>query len=192
MVDGVAEVADLIPADLDLLVRHGFDRNVGGADERELALIGDREDDALVLVLEDEGLIAVEEFRHHDVAALDEPHVLVGVEAEFGVENIRHEGAARIDDDAGADLIASACLASSRVATQMSPSRRAETSFVRTRMSAPRSKASRAFSATMRLSSTQQSEYTKAVSKPGFKACPAGWRVRWIVSVPGNRLRGAR
>ena len=159
MIDRIAEIPDLPVADLDLLVRHRLDWDVGRADKRELALIGDGEDDALVLVLQDERVIAFEQFRHHDVAALDEPHVLVGVEAEFRVENIRHEGAARIDDRAGADLLpARRTASSSRVATQMSLSRRADTSFVRTRISAPRSTASRALSATMRLSSTQQSE----------------------------------
>ena len=98
------------------------------------------------------------------------------VQPEPGIENVRHERAGRIDDGAGTNLAGRALSRVSRVARQASPSRRAETSFVRTRMSAPRSAASRALSATRRLSSTQQSEYTKAVSKPGLRALPAGWR----------------
>ena len=62
---------------VDLLVRHGLDRDVGGADEGELLLVGDREDDPLVRVLQDEGFLGVEELRHHDVAALHEAHVLL-------------------------------------------------------------------------------------------------------------------
>ena len=46
--------------------------DVGGADQREVALVGNREDDALVGVLEDVGVVVVEQPRHDDVAALDQ------------------------------------------------------------------------------------------------------------------------
>ena len=46
--------------------------DVGRADQREVALVRDREDDPLVGVLEDVGVVVVEQPRHDDVAALDQ------------------------------------------------------------------------------------------------------------------------
>ncbi len=45
---------------------------VGGADQSENVLMGDRKDDAPVEVLKDIGVIVLEQARHHDVAALDQ------------------------------------------------------------------------------------------------------------------------
>ena len=46
--------------------------DVGRADQREVALVRNREDDPLVGVLEDVGVVVVEQLRHDDVAALDQ------------------------------------------------------------------------------------------------------------------------
>ena len=49
---------------------------IGGADQREIVLVGDGEDDAAVLVLEEIGARIVELLRHDDVAALDQPDIV--------------------------------------------------------------------------------------------------------------------
>ena len=48
--------------------------NVGRADQRQIILIGIDEDHPLVVVLKQIGLRPLPEFRHDDVAALDEAH----------------------------------------------------------------------------------------------------------------------
>ena len=68
----VAQIGDLVGVDPRIL--GPLDRNVGGADLGEVALIGDREDDAAVGLLEHIGVIALVQPRHDDVAALDQPH----------------------------------------------------------------------------------------------------------------------
>jgi hypothetical protein len=82
--------------------------DVGGADQREVALVGDREDDALVGVLEDVGMVVVEELRHDDVAALDEPQRLrprcMGVLGE----ELRGPGAGGVDEGPGLHLAGAA------------------------------------------------------------------------------------
>src|SRR5439155_20165837 len=47
---------------------------VGGADEGELALVGNGEDDAPVGVLKDVGAVVLEQTPHDDVTALDQTH----------------------------------------------------------------------------------------------------------------------
>ena len=49
---------------------------VSRADQRELFLVGDGEDDAAVLVLEEIGARIVEFLAHDDVAALDEADIV--------------------------------------------------------------------------------------------------------------------
>ena len=63
---------------------------------------------------------------------------------------------------------------SSSVTRQTSPSRTAECASVPTRIAAPRSAASRALSTTRRASSTQQSEYSKAVVEHAGPERPPG------------------
>ena len=70
------------------------------------------------------------------------------------------------------------------VSTHRSPCRSAVITRVRVMTRAPRSAASRAFRATSRESSTQQSEYSKARRYSGFSGLPAG-------SVVRSRLRAA-
>ena len=53
-----------------------LERQFRGADEGEPILEGDDEDDPAVRVLEDQGVIPVMDFRHHQVAALDQPQAL--------------------------------------------------------------------------------------------------------------------
>src|SRR3546814_6473795 len=48
-------------------------RNVGRADQGEVPLIRNGEDDPLVGVLQDEGVLAGEHARHDDMAALHQP-----------------------------------------------------------------------------------------------------------------------
>ena len=76
------------------------DGYVGGADQRELTLVGDDEDDALVAVLQDEGVIALVEARHDDVAALDQTHAFGGLDLCFLIEEALHPGACGIDQAA--------------------------------------------------------------------------------------------
>ncbi len=81
---------------------------------------------------------------------------------------------------------------SDRCSTQWSLSRSAPVQRVQVATVAPRSAASRAFSTTMRASSTQQSEYSKPSVYSGFNGSPAGsWRRR-RVRVFGRRLRPPR
>ncbi len=53
--------------------------DVRRADESEFALVGNREHDAAVAVLEDVGKAVREQLRNHDVAAFDEPHPVAGL-----------------------------------------------------------------------------------------------------------------
>ncbi len=71
-VHGRAQIGDLIRVDRGIL--GPLDRHIGGADLREFALIGYGEDDAPVGLLQDIGMIAVEQARHDDMAPLDQPH----------------------------------------------------------------------------------------------------------------------
>jgi hypothetical protein len=71
-----AEVGDLVIADVRGAGVVALEFDVGGADQGEVVLIGNREDDPLVRVLEDVGVVVREQARHHDVAALDQPQAL--------------------------------------------------------------------------------------------------------------------
>ena len=73
------------------------------------------------------------------------------------------------------------------------PSRTADTARVPTRITAPRSAASRALRTTSRASSTQQSEYSNPVVKtPGLSGAPAASLARSSARVPGKRLPAAQ
>ena len=67
--------------------------DVGGADQREFALVGDHEDDAVVAVLQDEGMVALIQSRHHDVTALDQSHPLGRLDLQVVLDEARHPGA---------------------------------------------------------------------------------------------------
>ena len=62
--------------------------DVGGADQREALFVGDGEDDALVGVLEDVGVVVFEAARHDDVAALHQAQALGG--QRFAARWLRH------------------------------------------------------------------------------------------------------
>ena len=74
---------------------------VGGADQRVVALIRDGEDDAAILVLEEISAVVVEEFAHHDVTAFDQADmmrlVLPKALAQHGID----PRAGSVDQDAG-------------------------------------------------------------------------------------------
>ncbi len=53
---------------------------IGGADQREIVLVGNDEDNPAVAVLEHVGAVVGIEFRHHDVGALHQPHFGPGVD----------------------------------------------------------------------------------------------------------------
>ena len=54
---------------------------VGGADQREIVLVGNGENDAAVGVLEDVGAVVIVKFPHHDMAALHQPDLGPRVDA---------------------------------------------------------------------------------------------------------------
>jgi len=72
-VHGVAQVRRLRGADGDAVDVLRVVVDVRRADQRERALVRQREHDAAVRLLQQERLVAVEQARHDDVAALHEP-----------------------------------------------------------------------------------------------------------------------
>src|SRR5262249_4123025 len=100
-VDDLAQIVDLVGRDLHV-GGIAVIRQVGGADQREVALIGNGEDDAAIGVLQDVGLRSVEEAAHANVAALDQPQPLARLQAEGRVEEAGDPGPSRIDEAAGA------------------------------------------------------------------------------------------
>ena len=72
LVRGIAQIGDLMRRNRDPGEVPG-EIDIGGADQRELALVGDGKHDAAVGVLEDIGIVVVEQLRHDDVAAPDQP-----------------------------------------------------------------------------------------------------------------------
>ena len=90
----VAEIGDLLGGADGGLTR--IDGDVGRADQREGTLVGDDEDNAVVAVLQDEGVIAFVQARHDDVAALDEANTLVRLHFGLFVEEMLHPRARRV------------------------------------------------------------------------------------------------
>ena len=78
--------------------------DVGGADQREVVLVRDREDDALVGVLEDVGMVVLEQPGHDDVAALDQPQRLGARHVRMLAQELRGPWAGGIDQRARRDL----------------------------------------------------------------------------------------
>jgi hypothetical protein len=88
-------------------------------------------------------------------------------------DDVADPGAAGVDQHPGA-VVSRAGLGVLQRDRQRSPSRvGADTPCVRVRISAPRASASRAFSTTSRESSTQQSEYSKALNR-SCSGAPSG------------------
>ena len=87
---------------------------IGGADQRELALVRDRKDDAAIDVLENVRERVVEQARHDDMAALDQPHRAARANRRGLIEERTDPRAGRVDDAAGADVVAVAVLGQQR------------------------------------------------------------------------------
>ena len=146
---------------------------IGGADQREVLLVGNGKADAPVGVLEDVAAVVVVELVDDDVAALDQADAVGRVHADDRAEHLAHPGPAGVDQKLrAATVVLRAACASSSVQRHRPSSRRALTQRVRVLMSAPRSAASRALSTTRRASSTQQSEYSKARVNSGLSGLP--------------------
>ena len=75
-VDRVAQIADLVVGDAHVR-RVAGERHVGRADQRPLLFVRNREHDPPVGILQHERMLAGEQPRHDDVAALHEPHAAV-------------------------------------------------------------------------------------------------------------------
>ena len=76
---------------------------IGGADQREVLLVGDCEEDPPVGQLEEVGEGVVVKFFHDDVAAAHQPHPALRAFAR-PVEQVEHRGAGGIDHRAGGEL----------------------------------------------------------------------------------------
>ena len=96
------EVIDFLVADLHL-GRVALVFAVGGADQGETLQVGNGEDDAAILVLQDERLLTLEQARHDDVAALDQADAIGRALLQVLADETCHPGAGGIDQRAGAD-----------------------------------------------------------------------------------------
>ncbi len=85
--------------------------DVGRPDEREVALVRDREDDALVGVLEDVRVLVVEELAHDHVAALHQAQRLRARQRHLLAQELPGPRTGRIDERACAQLAGLAALA---------------------------------------------------------------------------------
>ena len=113
----------------------------------------------LSLVLQDEGVVALVQARHDDVAALDQPHPLAGLDVGLLVEEAFHPWAGGIDQAARLELHRGAVGRGQLDVPQLAVSlRRADTQRWRAKMRAPISRADFTLEITSRASSTQASE----------------------------------
>ena len=96
----LAQVAHLVGADAGLLGCAVL-LDVGGAHQGEVAFVGDGEDDALVGVLEDVGVVVLEELLHDDVAALHQPQRPGLRLAHLHGQELRGPGSGGVDQHAG-------------------------------------------------------------------------------------------
>ena len=136
--------------------------DVGGADQREVVLVGDREDDPLVGVLEDVGVVVLEQARHDDVAALDQPQVprrqrLALAARATPRRKASAHGPGGVDHGARAHGALAPSAPSSTRRPAVGVALRADAARARQDL-APRARASSALSTTSRASSTQPSE----------------------------------
>lgn len=93
-----AEIVDLFRADLDPVLVGGI-RNVGRADQGIFAaLVGDREHDPPVAILEEIGVIALMPFRDDDMAALHKAQVGLVFAGAGEAKDFVHPAAGRIHD----------------------------------------------------------------------------------------------
>ena len=102
-IDEIEEVARLVLADARML--EGLHRNVGGADQRVVLLVGNHEHDAIVRVLQDVGVLPAVHARHHDVAALHVPDVaLAALGGTHEVEHLLDPRTRGVHEGTGGDL----------------------------------------------------------------------------------------
>src|SRR5215470_17124220 len=99
VVDDLAEIGDL-GLRYDDLGGVALILLVGRADQRMVALIRDGEDDTPIVVLQDVGLLTLEQPRDDDMAALDQPQALAMRQAEPMLDEVRYPGASGIDQAA--------------------------------------------------------------------------------------------
>ena len=97
VVGGGANVVDFLGRDLNPTGR-GLELDIGGAQQRVILLVGDREQHAAVSGLEHVGVRVVEELGHHDVAALDEPDRVLRPGAACERAHLTDPWAAGVDD----------------------------------------------------------------------------------------------
>ena len=71
---------------------------VGRADQREIILVGDGEDDAAIPVLEEIGARIVEFLLDDDMAALHQPHIVDVVLADRARQHVVDPWAGGVDD----------------------------------------------------------------------------------------------
>ncbi|PAV69772.1 hypothetical protein WR25_25874 [Diploscapter pachys] len=76
--------------------RRPLPRLVGRPDQREVAFIGNGEDDPPVRVLQHEGMIAGIQARHDDMAALHQPHGVLGMPARDAGQHVVHPRPRRV------------------------------------------------------------------------------------------------
>ena len=182
--------------DLGLVRRHvlgpALVADVGGADQREIALVGVDEDHPLVVVLHQVGLPPLPELRHDDVAALDQPDVAAGVGARDPADEVVHPRAGGVDDHLrphrphlSGPLVAELGGPGAVLAPRADAGRAGQ--HLGALLGAPT-----AFSTTRRASSTQQSEYSKPRVYLSRSGAPSGSRRRSSARVPGSFLRPPR
>ena len=102
MICRAAKIGDFVCGDPRIL--GPLDRHIGRADQRFITLIGDREHDPPVRLLQHIGLVAVEQLGHDDVAALDQPDAALRVGAGQR-ECFGDPGAGGIDHRPGLDSL---------------------------------------------------------------------------------------
>ena len=168
--------------------------DVGGADQREVALVGDGEDDALVGVLEDVGVVVLEQPRHDDVAALDQAQRLAARGCvRCSPRNCAAHGPAALTSARAATLALPPSRAFAARTCQRSAPRRASTQRVRGQDRRA------ALGGVDRVEHHQPRVVDPAVGidealaeAAASAAAPAGWLRRSTVREPGSTSRRAR
>ena len=79
------------------------------SDQREIALIRNSEDDAVVGILENVAAVMLEDFRHNDMAALHKTDIIRIVFAKRFADDVVHPWAGRIDQHFGLHFFRFAC-----------------------------------------------------------------------------------
>src|SRR3546814_1342575 len=83
---------------------------VSGADQREIAFIGNGEEDAPVGKLEEIGIIMVEQLAHDDMRSAHQPHLIVGRRGG-AMKHVEHRRPRGVDQAASGEAIGAAALA---------------------------------------------------------------------------------